>query len=125
MKTIKEIRKALKTCKPRSAWEKGVNEYAFELLEEYENYVYDAIRLKKPLPALNRLTLLNGAKNWKDYSYGACSLIYDCDIAKRLCTASELKRMDNGYRNPNGREIWLDVQARALSQACNKLLELA
>lgn len=39
------------------------------------------------------------------------------DIAARVCTPSELKRTHNGERYPNSREIWLDVQACALSQA--------
>ena len=64
-----------------------------------------------------REALLNGADNWNQYSYGGCSLIYDGDIAERLCNPSELKKTRNGERNPNSRETWLDVQARALGKA--------
>ena len=61
--------------------------------------------------------LLNGADNWSAYSYGGCSLIWNEDIAKTLCTPSELKRTKNGQNDPNSRETWMDVQARALYQA--------
>lgn len=34
---------------------------------------------------------------------------------------SELKRKHGGMYEPNSRETWLDVQARALYQACNRI----
>lgn len=58
------------------------------------------------------------------YNWGGSSLIYDADIAGRLCCPSELKKTRNGERRPNSREEWLDVQARALYQACNRLCRL-
>ena len=61
--------------------------------------------------------MLNGANNWDVYSWGGCSLIYNEDVAKRLCTPSELKKTRNGERRPNSREAWLETQARALRQA--------
>ena len=39
-----------------------------------------------------RAALLNGAVSWQEYSDGGCSLIYDGDIAARVCTPSEYKR---------------------------------
>jgi hypothetical protein len=60
---------------------------------------------------------LNGARDWRQYSEGGCSLVYNEDIAVRLCTPSELKKTSNGMRNPNASETWIDVQARALQQA--------
>lgn len=92
-----------------SAWVKGVREYAIELLKE-----------TKGVPTRGESIndwLLCGAADWEQYSYGGCALIYDEDIAKRLCCPSELKRKRNGELNPNSRETWLDVQARALHQA--------
>lgn len=65
--------------------------------------------------------LLNGAMSWDEYSYGGCSLIYDGDIAERLCTPSELKKKDGGRLAPNSQESWLDVQVRALYQACLRI----
>lgn len=61
--------------------------------------------------------MLNGAQDWDNYSYSGSALIYNKDIANRLCTMSELKRTRNGEFKPNSRETWLDVQARALYQA--------
>ena len=64
---------------------------------------------------------MNGAMDWEDYSYGGCSLIYDGDIAERLCTPSELKKKDGGRLAPNSQESWLDVQTIALRQACIRI----
>ena len=61
--------------------------------------------------------LLNGADSWDQYSWGGCALIYNWEIAERLCNPSELKKTRGGERRPNSREEWLDVQARALYQA--------
>ena len=112
--TRKEIITVLETRKDRSAWNKGVTVYALELLE---NITETEIITKE--------RLLNGAENWEEFSWGGCSLIYDYDIAERLCTPSELKKTRNGERRPNPRESWLDTQARALFQACNRIMTLA
>lgn len=108
---------------PRSAWEKGVRIYALELMQivlegAYAGYI-------KPVDLANRKavknTLLNGASDWKQYSYGGSSLICDCDIAERVCTPSELRKTHYGEKDPNGSETWLDTQARALWQAANHI----
>jgi hypothetical protein len=67
---------------------------------------------------------LNGAKDWSQYSWGGCSLIYDAAIARRLCTPSELKKTRNGERRPNSNEEWLDTQARALNQAFRNIRQV-
>lgn len=125
MKTIEEIRKELETRNDRSKWNKGVTVYALELLDNLEEFreFNEADKHIHPLEVEHEL--LNGARNWIAYSWGGSSLIYDFDIAERLCTPSELKRSRNGERNPNSREQWLDVQARALSQACGLIKRLA
>ena len=118
MKTLAEIKKAIETSKARSAWAKGVKIYALEMLDDIsERADYEG---KEP-ESLEELKdyALNGASDWKCYSFGGSSLIYDNEIAKRLCTASELKKTDNGNKEPNKKEMWLDVQARALYQAYN------
>lgn len=110
---ITDIYNDILSRKFRSAWERGVAQYALELLhdladngeEEYTGSPYD------------HRALLNGASCWQEYSEGGCALIYDRDIAERLCTPSELRRSDYGKRNPNSRENWIDCQARALYQA--------
>ena len=107
-----EIIKKIEEQKTRSKWEKGINEYVIELLDNLEG----EITLEN---------LLNGAENWTDYSYGGCSLIYDSDICSRLATPSEQKIKKYGELNPNSSENWLDIQARALYQAACKILKLA
>lgn len=97
----------------KSAWSRGVDEYANELRQNLrENNL-------KPTEE----NMLNGARDWKQYSWGGNSLIYDEDIAKRLSSPSELKRTKNGQLKPNSREEWLDTQARALYQASHKVLK--
>lgn len=119
MKSISEITAIIEATNPRSAWSRGVKTYALELLEELpENVEYGSIQSLKA-------DLLNGARDWSQYSWGGCSLIYDEDIAKRLCTPSELKKTRNGERRPNSREEWLDTQARALNQAANNIVRVA
>lgn len=66
---------------------------------------------------LTEAVLPNGAADWSQYSYGGCALIYDGEIAETVCTPSELRCKRGGELQPNSRETWLDVQARALSQA--------
>jgi hypothetical protein len=121
MKT-NEIRKELESKKCRSAWDKGVNEYALELCEELENAMnYEELEEVPTSSKLLEKMLLNGADSWEQYSWGGCSLIYNGDIAERLCSPSEFKKCREGERRPNAREEWLDTQARALYQACNRI----
>jgi hypothetical protein len=96
----------------KSAWRKGVQLYANELLESLRDNDLTA----------TKENILNGARNWEEYSNGGCSLTYNSCIAERLCSPSELKRVKGGERNPNSRESWLDCQARALSQAARIVL---
>ena len=98
----------------RSAWDKGVYDYAFDILEplgdELENVKAD--------------TLMNGPNTWTAYSYGGCALICDDDIAKRMCTPSEYKKYLNAGPNSklSNSDYWLgNVQTRALFQAMSKI----
>lgn len=113
----------LEARKDRSAWNKGVTLYAFELVEELrERAEYEG---RNPEAGKEcRKWMLNGADDWSMYSWGGSSLIYNSDIAERLCCPSELKKTRDGERRPNSREEWLDVQARALFQACNRVARL-
>lgn len=115
---ITAAREYLESAKNRSAWSRGVNAYAVDLLDtltEYPAIVENGTRSDV------ETALLNGAKNWSEYSWGGCALIYDEDIAVQLCTPSELKKTRNGERRPNSCEEWLDVQARALRQAAGRV----
>lgn len=120
MKNINEIiRQATETIessKARSAWARGVREYALDLVESLNQYD-DIDPTDLTSRKLVERYLLDGASSWAQYSAGGCALIYNRDIAHRLCTASGLKLTRDGQRDPNHRETWIDVQARALYQA--------
>lgn len=120
---FEEVAKEVESRRTRGAWSKGVEAYALELLEHLEEAVeggyFDIEDLKAP--KLVERALLNGADDWSAYSWGGCSLIYNYDIAKRLCCPSELKKVRGGERRPNSLEEWLDVQARALWQAAERV----
>lgn len=113
----------LNTRKDRSAWDKGVTAYATELAESLGNWE----KQPESIAELKEM-MLNGASDWNAYSWGGSSLIYNQEIAERLCSPSELKRVTNknGLRDyPNSRENWLDVQARALNQASRRVVSIA
>ena len=106
---ISDIYNEILSRKFRFAWGRGVAQYALVLLhdladngeEEYTGSPYD------------HRTLLNGASCWQEYSEGGCALIFDRDIADRLCTPSELHRIDYGKCNPNSHgaqrspQVWM------------------
>ena len=120
---FKKMYEELEARKDRSAWNKGVTLYATELVEELR----ERAEFKGRNPETEKECqewMLNGAQNWDEYSWGGSSLIYNGDIAERLCCPSELKKTRNGERRPNSREEWLDTQARALYQACNRVANL-
>ena len=97
----------------RSTWDKAVWSDAFEMVSLSETEEFNSSNYEK--------ILLNGASSWHEYSWGGCALVYNIDIARHYCTPSELKKTREGLRRPNKEEDWLDVQARALSQACRKV----
>lgn len=122
MVTYEQLYESVRKHKARSAWSKGVQKYAMDLIYDKQDFsevdVPDIKQFEK--------VLLNGARDWKEYSWGGCALIYDSEIAKALCSPSELKKVtrENGsVRKPNSREEWLDTQARALYQAFELIKE--
>lgn len=127
MLNIEKIRETIENKPVRSAWNRGVKSYAVDLLDELAENIQSGYIDPADLesPALLKKALLNGAADWAQYSWGGCSLIYDGDIAERLCTPSELKRKRGGDLQPNSRETWLDVQARALYQAARWIINAA
>lgn len=117
---FKLMTEELEARKDRSAWGRGVNAYALELVEELEERAdYEGRTPENGKECME--WMLDGASDWSEYSWGGSSLIYDGDIAERLCTPSELKKTRNGERRPNSREEWLDTQARALHQAAKRV----
>lgn len=115
MKTTKEeLIKKIEKFHVRSAWNRGVKEYAYMILDSLDDN-----------QEVNKKNLLNGSKDWKQYSMGGLALIYDKDIAETLCTPSELKRTKHGQLPPNSWEgSWLITQARALHQACELIMRI-
>ena len=109
----KAIMDALEKEKARSAWNDGVMRYALELV--------NSVEIGEEITENN---LLNGAKDWKQYSYGGCALISDVDICHRLCASWEIKKTHDGERRPNKQENWMDVQARALYQAARLIMKI-
>lgn len=101
----------------RSAWARGVRYYAVMILEDFEEWAKFNEANGEELPTIDEATALNGAGSWLAWAYGGCGLVYDSAICAALCTESEKKRTDNGARQPNPRETWLDVEARAARQA--------
>ena len=100
--------------KPRSKWDQGVKETALAVLDSLdmpETVLPDRFGSRRAL-------LLNGADNWREYSYGGCALVYNVDIAARFFTPSEMRRyMADGHDASMAfrGEPLLDLQARALS----------
>lgn len=119
---LRAMKRELKSQKGKSAWERGVLTYALELFEELKERVEGGWFTDLDCYKLVEKSLLNGASDWSEYSWGGCSLIYDSDIAERLCTNTELKRTNYGEKDPNRNEQWLDTQARALYQASRRVM---
>lgn len=113
----------LTTRKCRGTWDNAVNDYAVELAESLDNWD------KQPESVAElREMMLNGADDWKAYSWGGSSLVYNWDIAERLCSPSELRRLTrkDGTLNDSPRGVHLlDIQARALFQAANRVANIA
>lgn len=95
-------------------WQQGVKFYAEWLVDNIDDY---------SVPITEK-TLLNGAKTWKQYSWGGCAFIYNGDICEKLATPDEQRRKKNGLLPPNPDEEWLDTQARALFQASRIILDI-
>lgn len=95
----------------RSQWNRGVSEYAREIVEN-----------TAPIPrGLNRKLfmrhILNGAADWEESSLGGCYLTCSEDIAERLAPPSYRARY---LRRAEGCDVLRD-QARALYQAAQQL----
>lgn len=105
------IAAVINTAKCRGAWQNGVKTYALMLLDWYKEEASEN--------PLTLETMLNGAKDWKQYAYGGAGVAqcYNAAIAETLCSPSELKRTKGGAKAPNNNETWCDVEARALFQA--------
>lgn len=120
---IQAVRKAIEARKERSAWGKGVKTYALDILASFEEWRRWNEENGESLPELDERTALNGASDWSAWAYGGCGLVYDSYIAERLCTPSELRKLDGGAKVPTGAVTWCDVEARAARQAWRMIAE--
>lgn len=121
-KTYSEIYNLLIQEKSRSAWARGVNNVAVDIVSEI-------LENANGSDALHFYHVDDFARHFYNVSlrkavYGGCFYYYDYDIAKNFCTPSELKRVKNGERNPNSRETWLDVLYRGAYQAIRHIISL-
>lgn len=104
----------------KSAWSNGVKAYMHDFVD-YDNILFLKLVRSQNFNEFEKI-LLNGADNWNKHSWGGCSLCYNYDILKRLCPASVIKKYENSNM-VNGIEL-LDMQARALKQACKRLYNI-
>lgn len=118
MKLIRDILNEIDDAPKRSAWTSGVHSYAVDILSRYIddrglNIWDEAAQIGK----ITEEDLLNGAKDWCQYSRDGHSFIYNKDICHRCCSWENWKRLQDGKLPPNDHEDWLDFQARALQAA--------
>lgn len=112
--TLATLRGIISEARARSAWSRGVNAYALDILdslEEYANYEFDNNGV---FPPLSESLALNGANDWFHYAAGGCGLIYTSAILARLCSPSELRRLSRSSRSDIDA---IAIEARALFQA--------
>ena len=117
---IKQLENEIEKEKANSAWDKGVKNYCFEIIDNIKNnYNYHGEDLKSfDFKSLQKLAL-NGADTWSQYSWGGCSLVYNWDILKALFSPSIVKKYENSD-TIRGLHL-LDYQARALKFAMSKI----
>lgn len=106
MKTRSEFISILSSLKFRSTWDRGVQAYALDLLDEVKDSDLENITDRRGLEKL----LLNGARNWEHFSRGGCSLVWREDIAERLYPPSQRDRVTDS-------SDLMTEQGFALSQA--------
>lgn len=121
-KTYTEIHELLIKEKLRSAWARGVNNIAVDIVcEILENSNgNDAPHFNR----VNDFALHFYGVSLREAVNGGCFLVYDYDIAENFCTPSELKRTKNGEHSPNSSETWLDVMYRGAYQAIRHIITI-
>lgn len=116
MTDISKIKTWVESSSCKSHWERAVRDYALEMISQCD---------KKDITSYKQIPNHCDAKNMTDYalakalSEGGCFEIYEADIAKRLCTPSQLKKVvhKDGTVRDLPCETWIDVQTRAIYQA--------
>ena len=112
--TLTNLRGIISESRARSAWSRGVNDYALDILDNLEEYANYEFENNGVFPPLSEPLALNGADNWQHYAAGGCGLVYTSAILERLCTPSELRRLSRSSRCDIDA---ISLEARALFQA--------
>lgn len=116
MTDITTIKTQIENESCRSHWKQAVRDYALEMIAQCD---------KKNITSYKELLNHVDAARMSDYalakalSEGGCFEISNADIAKRLCTPSQLKRYmrKDGTVRDLTHETWIDAQTRAVYQA--------
>ena len=124
---------ALMTKKPTvGARNKAVWEYGIEVLDSVATNGDDENRELWTQDKLRDL-LLNGAfdyykpydeqAHWKRYSEGGCSLIWNIEIAQRVCTPNQYKKLEDKINSGDDTHDWIMIQARCLFDAAQLIYQ--
>lgn len=111
---LETLRGIISASRGRSAWSRGVNAYALDILDSLEDIADFYKHYYGEFPPLSESLALNGAANWKYYAAGGCGLVYTSAILERLCTPSELRRLSRSSRCDIDA---IEIEGRALFQA--------
>lgn len=116
MTSIAKIKNFIKNEPCRLHWERAVKDYALEMIDQCDEKDITSYKQLLNHADINNMTDYAIARN---LSEGGCFEICNADIAKRLCTPSQLKRYTrkDGTVRDLTRESWLDAQTRAVYQA--------
>lgn len=119
---LEELYSLVERHSARGSWNRGVKECALELINnviEHGYEVYDCASFEQ--------AALNGARDWRQFSRGACSLVHDGDIIDKFCSPSRAKRYklknNQFYGSRENPTYWIDTQANAFAQACDLCCE--
>lgn len=122
---LKTIYKTEKRKGRPSKWREGVFNEAIDRLDSMDEG-----------QKINWYTLLNGAL-WQDkqatfenilnacskYAWGGCGICYNVDVANTFCSKSQAYYKNGNFKEqPNNREQWLDLYARAIYQAFSLIM---
>lgn len=118
---IKQVRYELliEQSKVRSPFDKGVYDYAFEILNNIEYHPRTSMRDLHHLQRIRDIEMraLNGCRSWHDYSFWNRSLTDHKAIIARLIPSSELIK-DMPYK------YLFELQAYALTLAYKQLIRI-
>ena len=112
--TLATLRGIISEARARSAWSRGVNAYALDILDSLEDIARYHFENYGEFPPLSESLALNGADNWHHFAAGGCGLVYTSAILERLCTPSELRRLSRSSRSDIDA---IEIEGRALFQA--------